>query len=131
MLRNSTNNSISHILCRQSTYKSLNHRVNCCKFNLCRDIEKNPGPTFVDASKTIHAPYSQDFIVFGENAGQQCISMSLCALLYKYTKGAIECSLDLVTVMDMGNDEASDNGMQHQHGSLRSRRFASNITSQC
>ena len=38
-------------------YKSLHHRINCCTFNLCTDIEKNPGPTFIDPSKTVHAPY--------------------------------------------------------------------------
>ena len=35
-----------------SIYKNLNHRMNYCKFNLCRDIEKNPGPTYIiDPSK--------------------------------------------------------------------------------
>ena len=58
-----------------SAYKSLIHRVN---------IEKNPGPSvYVDATKTIHAPYCQgNVVVFGENAGQQCVAMSLCALIY-------------------------------------------------
>ena len=33
--------------------------------------------------KKIHAPYCQgNFVVFGENAGQQCVAMSLCALIY-------------------------------------------------
>ena len=49
-----------------STYMNLNHRMNCCKFNLSRDIEKNSGPNYIDPSKTIHAPYSQgDVNVFG------------------------------------------------------------------
>ena len=57
--------------------------MNYCKFNLCRDIEKNPGPTFIDPSKTLHAPYSQGNVaVFGQNAGRQCVAMSLCALIY-------------------------------------------------
>ena len=44
--------------------------MNCCKFKLSRDIEENPGPTFVDPSKTIDAPYSQGNVdVFGPNAG--------------------------------------------------------------
>ena len=31
-------------------------------------------------SKTMQAPYSQgDVVVFGQNAGQQCVAMSLCA----------------------------------------------------
>ena len=67
-----------------SAYKSLNHRVNFDQFKLSTDIEKNPGPSvYVDATKTIHAPYCQGNVkVFGENAGQQCVAMSLCALIY-------------------------------------------------
>ena len=67
-----------------SAYKSLNHRVIFGQFKLCTDIEKNPGPSvYVDATKTIHAPYCQGNVaVFGENAGQQCDAMSLCALIY-------------------------------------------------
>ncbi|CAH3109579.1 unnamed protein product [Porites lobata] len=66
-----------------SAYNSLNHRVNFGQFKLCTDIEKNPGPSvYVDATKTIHAPYCQGNVtVFGENAGQQCVAMSLCALI--------------------------------------------------
>ena len=63
----------------------MNHRVNFGKFKLCTaDIEKNPGPSvYVDATKTIRAPYCQrNVTVFGENAGQQCVAMSLCALIY-------------------------------------------------
>ena len=53
-----------------SAYNSLNHRVNFGQFKLCTDIEKNPGPSvYVDATKTIHAPYCQGNVtVFGENA---------------------------------------------------------------
>ena len=72
-----------------SAYNSLNHRVNFGQFKLCTDIEKNPGPSvYVDATKTIHAPYCQGNVtVFGENPGQQFVAMSLCALIYsKMTK---------------------------------------------
>ena len=67
-----------------SAYKSLNHRVNFDQFKLSTDIEKNPGPSvYVDATKTIHAPFCQGNVeVFGENAGQQCVAMSLCVLIY-------------------------------------------------
>ena len=66
-----------------SAYKSLNHRVNFGQFKLCTDIEKNPGPSvYVDATKTINAPCQRNVAVFGENAGQQCVAMSLCALIY-------------------------------------------------
>ena len=66
-----------------SAYKSLIHRVNFGQFKLSTDIEKNPGPTAVEATKTIHAPYCQgNVVVFGENAGQQCVAMSLRAIIY-------------------------------------------------
>ena len=50
-----------------SAYKSLIHRVNIGQFKHCTDIEKNPGPSvYVDATKTIHAPYCQrNDAVFG------------------------------------------------------------------
>ena len=39
-------------------------------------------PIYVDPNKTIAAPYSQgNELVFGQNAGQQCIAMSLCSLI--------------------------------------------------
>ena len=62
--------------------KGVIHRGNCTKYKL-HDTEKNPGPVMhhVDPSKTIQAPYSQgDVVVFGQNKGQQCVAMSLCAL---------------------------------------------------
>ena len=42
----------------------------------------------MNPSKTIKAPYSQgDLVLFGQNAGQQCVAMSLCALIYHNMKG--------------------------------------------
>ena len=42
----------------------------------------------MDSRKTIKAPYSQgDVIVFGQNAGQQCVPVSLCVLIYHNMKG--------------------------------------------
>ena len=54
-------------------------------------MEENPGPVMhhVDLNKTIKAPYSQEdvVVVFRQNAGQQCVAMSLCALIYHNMKG--------------------------------------------
>ena len=49
-------------------------------------IEKIPGPSvFVDATKTIHVPYCQgNVVVFGEDARQKCVALSLCALIYRH-----------------------------------------------
>ena len=88
-----------------ATYKNLNHIMNCCKFNLSRDIEKNPGPTFIDPSKTIQAPYCQGNVdVFGPNAGRQCVGMSLCSLIYNYSNESITDSGDLIQIMNIGNE---------------------------
>ena len=57
----------------------------------------------VDPRKIIKAPYSQgDVVVFGKNAGQQCVAMSLCALIYHNMKG-IGNPDDLKQIMFIGN----------------------------
>ena len=91
-----------------SNYTSLNHRVNCDELKLCNDIEKNPGPSNslvnVDAAKTISAPYCQGNVaMFGENAGQQCIAMSLCALICSKVR-TINSGNDMVQIMNFGNE---------------------------
>ena len=49
------------------------------------------------------APYSQgNELVFGQNAGQQCVAMSLCSLFYNNTQG-ISSANDLIQKMDIGN----------------------------
>ena len=72
---------------------------------LCTDIETHPGPVFyIDPSKTISAPYSQgDQIIFGETAGQQCLSVCLCALIYN-KRQKICTPQDLVHIMNVGNE---------------------------
>ena len=71
-------------------YKNLTHRSNYCKPSLSEDIEVNPGPTFTNYSSTNCAPYSQgDVDIFYENAGRQCVAMSLCSLIHVYCQGAI------------------------------------------
>ena len=58
--------------------------ANYFNYKLSRDVEKNPGPsTYVDLKKTTGAPCSQgNELVFGQNAGQQCVARSLCSLTY-------------------------------------------------
>ena len=58
--------------------KSEDHIANYCNYKLSTDIEKDPGPLiYVDPKKTIAAPYCQgNELVFGQNAGQQCVAMS-------------------------------------------------------
>ena len=71
---------------------------------LSRDIGKDPGPSIcVDPNKTTVASYIQgNKLVFGQNAGQQCVAMSLCSLIYNSTQG-ISSANDLVQIMDIGN----------------------------
>ena len=67
--------------------KNEAHVANYCNYKLCRDIEKNPGPSiYVDPNKTTVAPYSQgNELVFGQNAGQQCVAKSFFSLIYNDT----------------------------------------------
>jgi len=71
------------------------------KFTLSRDVETNSGPyTIIDLNKTISAPYSQGNIaLFGPNAGFQCLTMSLCALIYEH-QNSISSSADLASIMN-------------------------------
>ena len=89
-----------------SGYISLSHRVNCNKLKFCYDIEENPGPCFVnvDAAKAISAPYCQgNFAIFGRNAGQQCITMSLTPLIFsKILK--VNSGNHLVQIMNVGKE---------------------------
>ena len=51
-----------------------------------------------DPTLTVKAPYSQgDITVFGANAGQQCVAMSLCALIYNIKE--INTSNDLGSIL--------------------------------
>ena len=86
-----------------SAYNNLNPQVKFGQFKLCTDIEKNPGPSvYVDATKTINAPYCQGNVaVFGENAGQQCVAMSLCALIYSKVTKIISVD-DMTQIMIVG-----------------------------
>ena len=88
-----------------TAFKSLIHRVNFGQFKLSTDIEKNPGPSvYVDhATKTIHAPYCQgNVVVFGGNAGQHCVTMSLCALIYSKIRRITSVN-DMIQIMTVGS----------------------------
>ena len=96
--------NVSNLL--DNEFKGGSHKGNCTKYKLCHDVEKNPGPCVqnVDSSQTVQAPYSQgNIMIFGENAGQQCVAMSLCALIYNEMKG-IQTSNDLKQIMHIGNE---------------------------
>ena len=65
-------------------------------YNICipliirqaNDVEENPGPTIfevVDSTATVCADYNQgNEVLFGENAGKQCVAMSLTAIIYHH-----------------------------------------------
>ena len=79
--------------------------MNYCKLKLSADIGKKPGPrpVYVDPSKTIAAPYGLgNELVFGQNARQQCVAMSLCSLIYNNKQG-ISSANDLIQIMNIGN----------------------------
>ena len=81
----------------------MNHRVNFGQFKLCTDIEKNPGPSvYVDAIKTINAPYCQGNVTgFGENGGQRCVAVSLGALIYSKIRKITSVD-DMTQIMIVG-----------------------------
>ena len=66
----------------QHMYRNVNHLKNACQSALCTGVETNPrSVSYIDLSRTISAPYSQDNqIKFGETAGQQCLAVCSCAL---------------------------------------------------
>ena len=58
---------------------------------------------YVDPGKTIAAAYSQcNELVFGQNAGQQCVVMSLYSLIYNNKQG-ISSANDLIQIINIGN----------------------------
>ena len=72
------------------------------------DVEENPGPTtineIVDHRLTVSADFSQGDVRFGQNAGKQCVAMSLTAIVYNN----IHCvnvwdSSTLNTILFIGN----------------------------
>ena len=85
-------------------FKSLTHKTNNIASKLSGNIETNPSPFVVDPSKTIHALYSQgNSLVFGSNAGKQCVAMSLIVMLLDFMCSA-RSSLDLGEIMNVGNE---------------------------
>ena len=85
-------------------YKSLNHKKGNIVSKLSGDIETNPGPSVEEPSRTIHAPYSQgNSLVFGSNAGKQCVAMSLIAILFDFMY-SIRSSSDLKEIMNVSNE---------------------------
>ena len=50
----------------------------------------------------MYAPYSQGDVVFGQTAGQQCVAINLCGLIYHNMKG-IGNPNDLKQIMHIGS----------------------------
>ena len=76
---------------------------------MANDVEENPGPTIydvVDPTKTICADFSQgNTKKFRQNAGKQCLAMSLTAIIYNHITNANEWdSTILNSVLCAGNN---------------------------
>jgi len=78
-------------------YNRQAHVSNYCKLPLSSDTEKNPGPTpvYIHPNKTI-----TNELVFGQSSGQQCVTMSLCPLIYNNKQG-INPANHLVSIMNI------------------------------
>ena len=75
---------------------------------LSNDVEENPGPTIyeiVNSNNTVRADFSQgNQAKFGENAGKQCVAMSLTAIIFKYVTDIYYWdSADLTSILAHGN----------------------------
>ena len=75
---------------------------------LSNDVEENPGPTIyeiVNSNNTVRADFSQgNQSKFGENAGKQCVAMSLTAIIFRYVTDIDSWdSADLNSILDHGN----------------------------
>ena len=73
------------------------------------DVEENPGPTIfdvIDPTRTICADYSQgNEALFGENAGKQCVAMSLTAIIYHHIEDiSLWTSSTLNNILTIGNN---------------------------
>ena len=108
-------------------YESLIHRVNFGQFKLSTDIEKNPDPSFyVDVTKTIHTSYCLgNVVVFGENAGQQCVAISLCALIYSKIRRITSVD-DMIEIMTVGSQLYSSLSLLARQSMCNVNRIARN-----
>ena len=72
------------------------------------DVEENPGPTIfdiIDPMITVSADYSQgNEALFGENAGKQCVAMSLTAIIYHQVEHINEWTSTLNNILTTGNN---------------------------
>ena len=73
------------------------------------DAEENPGPTIfdiIDPMRTVSADYSQgNEALFGENAGKQCVAMSLTAIIYHQIEHVCHwTSSTLTNILTIGNN---------------------------
>ena len=81
----------------------------CLYYRQANDLEKNSGPTIFDVSdptRTICADYSQgNEALFGENAGKQCVAMSLTAIIYHHIEDInLWTSSILNNILTIGNN---------------------------
>ena len=71
-------------------------------------VEENPGPTIfdiIDPMITVSADYSQgNEALFGENAGKQCVAMSLIAIIYHQVEHINEWTSTLNNILTTGNN---------------------------
>ena len=73
------------------------------------DVVENPGPTIFDVigpTRTMCADYSQgNEALFRENAGKQCVAMSLTAIIYHHIEDInLWTSSPLNNILTIGND---------------------------
>ena len=90
----------------QMTFYNIYNRLIIRQVN---DVEENPGPTIfdiIDPTTTVCADYSQgNELLFGENAGKQCVAMSLSAIIYHHIEDVnLWTSSTLNNILGIGNN---------------------------
>ena len=90
----------------QMTFYNIYNRLIIRQAN---DVEENPGPTIfdiIDPTTTVCADYSQgNELLFGENAGKQCVAMSLSAIIYHHIEDVnLWTSSTLNNILGIGNN---------------------------
>ncbi len=91
--RQSNNHERKNKVCLHQCLQMIcnNHFYLPLLLRLSNDVEENPGPRttseIIDPMFTVRADYHQgNNLLFGLNAGKQCVAMSLCAIVYKEIK---------------------------------------------
>ena len=92
---------------KKNVFKSRDHQRLCKEKLLFHDIEINPGPLFVNSSKSVQGTFHQgNELLFGANAGNQCVANSIIAVIFNAEVNCFDVHWDSIkmdSVLEIGN----------------------------